>query len=312
MARINIDDEVLSDPSFMGLVSILGDEEKALGKVLKAFRVAQKYWVDGNKLVPESLWGALKLEDLIVCDLAVRKPEGIYVKGSENAFDWLIQKKIAGQKSGEARRAKSANIELRSNDVQATFELRSNDVRSEIIDDKINEVDCIKTNENELRSNDVRTTFMSRSLPVRTERERNANGGEPLYSLLLKEEEELSTDQTKNIFKPRDLLKMWNDRFDGVLPKVNTKPSPTREKAIKRRLVDYPNAENWELIFNEIANSKFLQGDNQNAWRISIDWLMKSKNNCEKIIEGNYRSSQSARKSEKFSQYDDIDNLGGL
>jgi hypothetical protein len=45
-------------------------------------------------------------------------------------------------------------------------------------------------------------------------------------------------------------------------------------------------------IVDEIAQSRFLQGDNPRGFKATIDWVLENSNNYIKILEGNYRDAK--------------------
>lgn len=111
MARTNVDDEWYADPLerraalIQAMMSApVNIQWMADGAALTAWRLSQKYWKDGGKLIPEDVWRRAGLEPLIGCDLAVRHPDGIYVRGTEDRTEWLRQKVEAGKKRAASER----------------------------------------------------------------------------------------------------------------------------------------------------------------------------------------------------------------
>ena len=100
MPRINIDDNLYFDPRFKALTKLLNSEEMALGRMIVIFRMAQKYYVDDKKLIPIDIWEMQGFDDVEKVGLAERRENGIYVKGSEQYFDWLIKIKSKSKKGG--------------------------------------------------------------------------------------------------------------------------------------------------------------------------------------------------------------------
>lgn len=122
MARINIEDSLFKKRGWMKLLIVCQDEDRAMGAVVRAYMTAQRFWVPDRKPIPLSVWKAEGLNDALVeCGLAESREDGVYVKGSEDAFAWLFQAKEAGKASGAKRREKKkAAIERRSTAVQRT------------------------------------------------------------------------------------------------------------------------------------------------------------------------------------------------
>ena len=119
MARINIEDSLYTDARFYELVSLVGSLDTAIGSLVRAFIVAQKYWRKDKSLIPEAEWSKQKLNKaLLDCGFASFRNGSYYVHGSEEQFEWLVKKQESGRKggkvSGESRRNDSNNLE-RSN-----------------------------------------------------------------------------------------------------------------------------------------------------------------------------------------------------
>ncbi len=107
MARVNVEDDLFSDPRFRVLVRIVGDEDKAIGMCVRAWLLAQRYWANGNKLVPKKIWTAAGLAPLHEVDLAEERANGTYCRGTEKHLSWLSDltetRAKAGKRSAEVR-----------------------------------------------------------------------------------------------------------------------------------------------------------------------------------------------------------------
>lgn len=99
MARLNIEDSLYKDPDFLKLIAKTGNYYEALGLVVAAFSLAQKYWLE-HKCIPEKHWHK-DFEPLIDVGLAERPfgSRSVLVRGSEKQFAWIEQKSKAGKKS---------------------------------------------------------------------------------------------------------------------------------------------------------------------------------------------------------------------
>ena len=101
MARINVEDSIWSNPKFLRLCIKLGDEHKAIGMLVTAWRYAHKFWCPDKLPIPESEWSNIGMNDeLIEVTLAYRTDGGIYLCGSEEHFSWWFEKVEAGRKGG--------------------------------------------------------------------------------------------------------------------------------------------------------------------------------------------------------------------
>lgn len=123
MARINLEDSLLKDDKFTDLCIKLGSRILALGTVAEAFILAQKHYLDesNDRLIPLNEWTRKKdLWVLLQVGLAEEFDKGIYIKGSESSFKWLLQRSDAGKKSAALKQnkdeTKSTVVERNSTD----------------------------------------------------------------------------------------------------------------------------------------------------------------------------------------------------
>jgi hypothetical protein len=101
MARINIEDSLYKDHRFFELLQKLGSTDAALGAVVRAWTVAQEYWIANGVGIPLPVWKKQKLRpELIEVGLAEERGEFIYVCGSEMQFAWMTLKIKAGRTGG--------------------------------------------------------------------------------------------------------------------------------------------------------------------------------------------------------------------
>lgn len=113
MPRINIDDSLWTDPKrrFLRFCMAIGDEVKALGWVVIAFRLAQRFWIPQVKggpekqLIPRDEWVAAGIpESFVQFDLAEIRKDGVYVRGSEEQFRWWFASRANGGRGGRPRK----------------------------------------------------------------------------------------------------------------------------------------------------------------------------------------------------------------
>ena len=112
MARINIEESIHTDIKFDRLKLELGSREMAMGTLVYAWILAQKWWKSPERLIPLDEWkrslSGGKL--LIDCGFAEIRQDRVYVRGSEKQFKWLQQRIAAGKKGGKAKKSKNAEI----------------------------------------------------------------------------------------------------------------------------------------------------------------------------------------------------------
>jgi hypothetical protein len=62
----------------------------------------------------------------------------------------------------------------------------------------------------------------------------------------------------------------------------------TLTSKIARRLIEYPSISTWTDLFNEILSNTWLH---EQGW-FSLDWLTKNASNLRKVLEGQYRQTE--------------------
>ena len=105
MARINFEDSIFKENRFIELAIALGGKSQAIGALVSAFFVDQRFWFPNKNRIPKEVWQKEKLADeLIATDWAVEHDSEVYVRGSEEQFAWLFKKQQAGRRSVEIKR----------------------------------------------------------------------------------------------------------------------------------------------------------------------------------------------------------------
>lgn len=103
MARINVEDSLYRDIRFHDLVQKMGGVDAALGSVVRAWSVAQDYWLANGVGIPLPVWKSQRLRpEVVEVGLAEHRGEFVYVRGSEEQFAWLKQRSDAGKNGGKA------------------------------------------------------------------------------------------------------------------------------------------------------------------------------------------------------------------
>ncbi len=110
MPRINIEDSLLTSKRFEKLMLKLGSKRAALGVVVEAWIVAQRYWKTNDEGIPRAVWDREELaQELIDSDLAEDRGDFIYVRGSKDHFGWLRKCSEAGKKGGLKTQGKTSS-----------------------------------------------------------------------------------------------------------------------------------------------------------------------------------------------------------
>lgn len=103
MARINVDDDVEGRNEYRKLLKLLGgDDDRALGMLIRFWRLAQKYWGEG-KLVPLEEVQAWDFQPILDSRWGLIREDGVYAIGSEERFAWYRQVLEAASAGGKAR-----------------------------------------------------------------------------------------------------------------------------------------------------------------------------------------------------------------
>ncbi len=108
MARINFEDSLYSDIRFINLISKCGSLEFALGSLIRAWGLGQKYYLneETNRMIPLKKWNQQGIKmDIIEVGLAEIIDDHVYIKGAEKQFAWLLRQRAAGVASHKARSA---------------------------------------------------------------------------------------------------------------------------------------------------------------------------------------------------------------
>jgi hypothetical protein len=102
--RLNLEDSLLIGKRFEKLIIRLGSKRAALGAVVEAWIVAQRYWKACDNGIPKTVWRTEELaQELIDVDLAEDRGDFVYIRGSKDHFGWLRERTEAGRKGGEAK-----------------------------------------------------------------------------------------------------------------------------------------------------------------------------------------------------------------
>lgn len=261
MARINVDDGLDSDQRFKALVRRLGgDDEKALGKVVLFWKLAQKHWGDEKALVPEPEFALGDWQQLLDVGLAERRDSGIYARGAEERFAWYLEQCRKNRKLAAARAARRLTLLADQN----------------------------------------RTTGTPPGPPpgVPTVTVGNPDGHPPAPALVpvpvLDRETEIvvpdaGTDSRTRL-PVRSLARLWNEHKHPAMPEVDPSKLSTaspRYRFARQRLVEQPDLDYWRQVIERIAASPFCRGENQRGWRADFAFLVRAETHL-KVLEGKY------------------------
>lgn len=110
---------------------------------------------------------------------------------------------------------------------------------------------------------------------------------------------EKSREEKEGEEREEAVVSLWNSTLGDLLPKVAVL-SEGRRQQISARLAELsPDSDEAlqqvQALFDKVRASRFLLGDNDRNWTITIDWLFHSSENIAKVLEGNYDDKRGIR-----------------
>lgn len=103
MPRINIEPELWDDPRFDELSRKLGGKSFAVGCLVFAWKISQRYWGHGRKMVPKTIFMRLDgAKEMLECDLSIEDGDFVYVRGSKQYHEWYATRVESAAKGGAA------------------------------------------------------------------------------------------------------------------------------------------------------------------------------------------------------------------
>jgi hypothetical protein len=131
--RINIEDSFFIDPRTVRLAIKLGSEDLAYGMLLRAFKLAQKFWCNKEnpkQNIPEEAFKNEKLDILIDLNWAKQVCNSYYIHGTEKNFKWWFEASDKGKKSAAARFKKYGTAQPKNPNRSEPCSNRSEQARS--------------------------------------------------------------------------------------------------------------------------------------------------------------------------------------
>ena len=107
------------------------------------------------------------------------------------------------------------------------------------------------------------------------------------------------SDESKERIDYNALMSTFNKMFENKLPKVSSM-TDKRKKAVKARASEHGKA-SIMAVFNNVIQSAFLLGRNDQNWRCDFDWIFKQAN-FTKILEGNYNGTRLSKNQQDSEQ----------
>jgi len=110
------------------------------------------------------------------------------------------------------------------------------------------------------------------------------NGHVTLLKRPKSKDTEEETEETPNgvsasgdALTPKEIVEDWNALATSCGLPIVRKLTPARIKAVRTRLRQYPEIEDWRRAFAHIRGSPFLLGENKTGWRADFDFLLQAK-----------------------------------
>ncbi len=114
---------------------------------------------------------------------------------------------------------------------------------------------------------------------------------------ILKDTETTSEITAKKSADAReDVSKLMLETWNRLLcPPVLVQMTTERSQRLTAILADHfeNKLDRWSSFCQEITQSAFLMGKGQRGWRVTLDWILDSRN-LHKTLEGNYRDSEAS------------------
>lgn len=94
----------------------------------------------------------------------------------------------------------------------------------------------------------------------------------------------------------KDIVAIWNEVAEGVLPRVSTITKQRQDK-LRTRLKEHRERDSpewWRRYFQRVRTSAFCRGDNDRGWRADFDWAVRSNDVIARVFEGKYDNTPRA------------------
>lgn len=111
--------------------------------------------------------------------------------------------------------------------------------------------------------------------------------------------DESQSDNPNESINYKSLMDTFNKMFENRLPKVSSM-TEKRKKAVKARASEHGKSSIMS-VFNNVSQSTFLLGRNDQNWRCDFDWIFKPTNFV-KILEGNYNGTRLSKNQQDSEQ----------
>lgn len=111
--------------------------------------------------------------------------------------------------------------------------------------------------------------------------------------------DESQSDNPNESINYKSLMDTFNKMFENRLPKVSSM-TEKRKKAVRARASEHGKSSIMS-VFNNVSQSTFLLGRNDQNWRCDFDWIFRPTNFV-KILEGNYNGTRLSKNQQDSEQ----------
>ncbi len=116
-------------------------------------------------------------------------------------------------------------------------------------------------------------------------------------------------DATEDVLTAKELndfVFYWNSKLPLLKISKFTEVRKQKLRVRLKEVTDSTPTDTLRLLVDNVANSSFLQGDNNRGFKGTIDWVIKNESNFTKVLEGRYNDAtkETATTSKPSSSYD--------
>src|SRR6056297_1548942 len=97
---------------------------------------------------------------------------------------------------------------------------------------------------------------------------------------------DLRKKYSQEIWDPDEIVNRFNEICTS-LKKVKFLKAYTR-KMLTDRNVHFRSSRDWDVFFQKVADSDFLNGKNEDEWQADLEWLVKDDETVLSVLQGKY------------------------
>jgi hypothetical protein len=140
------------------------------------------------------------------------------------------------------------------------------------------------------------------------QKEKDINNNINISSSLHSEDYSIA-DATEDVLTAKELndfVFYWNSKLPLLKISKFTEVRKQKLRVRLKEVTDSTPTDTLRLLVDNVANSSFLQGDNNRGFKGTIDWVIKNESNFTKVLEGRYNDTtkETATTSKPSTSYD--------